>query len=148
VHFARLLATHNRFRPPAENFVVDPGGIRLRSATAHLEGRPAEVLKVPVEVRNGSRTWLSSEFQYQPVNLAYRWYDDDGNLSVSEGHRTGFARPLGPGDSANLEVTVQMPGVPGAYELSLTVVQEHFAWLDEIDRRCSARLPAKVTAAS
>jgi hypothetical protein len=106
------------------------------------------VLTLPVEVRNGSRIWLSSEFQYQPVNLSYRWYDADGNLSVSEGHRTGLPRPLGPGDSANLEVTVQMPAVPGAYELSLTLVQEHFAWLDEIDARCTARLPAKVMAAS
>ena len=147
-HFTRLLATHNRFRPPSENFVVDPGGIRLRPSTAHLEGRPAEVLKVPVEVRNDTRTWLSSQFEYQPVNLSYRWFDTQGNLSVSEGHRTGLPRPLGPGDSANVEVTVQLPAAPGAYELSLTLVQEHFAWLDEIDARCTARLPAKVMAAS
>jgi hypothetical protein len=28
----------------------------------------------------------------------------------------------------------------------ITMVQEHFAWLDEIDPRCTARVPATVTA--
>jgi FkbM family methyltransferase len=44
---ARLLAAHNRFRPPAENFVVDPGGIGLRPGLGRLGGRPTQTLPTP-----------------------------------------------------------------------------------------------------
>ncbi|HVW31245.1 MAG TPA: FkbM family methyltransferase [Acidimicrobiia bacterium] len=143
-HLARLLATHNRFRPPAENFVVDPGGIALRPTGGPVRGRVAEVLTVPVEVRNGTKTWLSSQFRYQPVHLSYRWDDADGHRAVAEGHRTPLPAPLAPGASVRLDATVQLPAVPGDYELRLTMVQEHFAWLDEIDERCTGRLAASV----
>ncbi len=145
-HLARLLATHNRFRPPAENFVVDPGAIALRPEPAELGGKVAEIVTVPVEVRNGTRTWLSSQFRYQPILVSYRWYDIEGNVVVNEGHRTVLPAPLAPGASVRVGVTVQMPAVPGSYELSITLVQEHFAWLDEIDPRCAARVPVNVTA--
>jgi FkbM family methyltransferase len=146
-HLARLLAVHNRFRPPAENFVVDPGAIRLRPEPAKLNGRVAEMLSVPLEVRNGTRTWLSSQFRYQPILVSYRWYDTEGNVAVTEGHRSALPTPLAPGASVRLGATVQLPAVPGDYELAITMVQEHFAWLDEIDPRCAARVPATVTAA-
>ena len=145
-HLARLMATHNRFRAPAENFVVDPGGITLRPTGKAVRGRVAEVLTVPVEVRNGTKTWLSSQFQYQPVHLSYRWDDSDGQRAVAEGHRTALPAPLAPGASVRLDATVQLPAVPGDYELRLTMVQEHFAWLDEIDERCTGRLTATVEA--
>jgi FkbM family methyltransferase len=146
-HLARLLAAHNRFRPPAENFVVDPGGIRLRPEPGELTGQVAEILSVPVEVRNGTRSWLSSQFRYQPILVSYRWYDTEGNLAVTEGHRTALPAPLAPGASVRVAATVQLPAVPGNYELSITMVQEHFAWLDDIDPRCTARVPATVTEA-
>jgi FkbM family methyltransferase len=146
-HLARLLATHNRFRPPAENFVVDPGSITLSPEPDKLGGQVAEVVSVPVEVRNGTRTWLSSQFRYQPTLVSYRWYDTEGKVAVNEGHRTPLPAPLAPGASVRLGATVQLPAVPGDYELSITMVQEHFAWLDEIDPRCTARVPATVTGA-
>jgi FkbM family methyltransferase len=145
-HLARLMATHNRFRPPAENFVVDPGAIRLRAEVGELSGTVAELLTIGVEIRNGTRTWLSSEFRYQPILVSYRWYDTEGNVAVSDGHRTPLPAPLAPGGRVRLEATVQLPAVPGDYELSITMVQEHFAWLDEIDPRCTARVPAIVKA--
>jgi hypothetical protein len=146
---AVLKKAHNPWRPPEENFVVDPGGIglRVRPPGTGLRGGPAEVMTVPVDVRNGTRTWLSSEFRYQPVHLSYRWFDREGNLAVPEGHRTPLPAPLKPGASTPLDATVQLPAVPGDYELCLTLVQEHFAWLDEIDERCTVRLPATVTPA-
>ncbi|HEV3362802.1 MAG TPA: FkbM family methyltransferase [Acidimicrobiia bacterium] len=145
-HFARLLATHNRFRPPAENFVVDAGAIGLRPQSS-LEGRAAERHSLPVQVRNGTRTWLSSQFQYHPVHLSYRWFDTEGNVVVAEGHRTTLPEPLAPGTSVRVEATVEMPPLPGDYELCLTMVQEHFAWLDDVDGRCTGRIPVTVKAA-
>jgi methyltransferase FkbM-like protein len=145
-HLARLLATHNRFRPPEENFVVDSGAIGLRAKNG-LEGRAAEVRSLPVEVRNGTRTWLSSQFRYHPIHLSYRWFDTEGNVVVAEGHRTTLPEPLAPGASVRLDATVELPPTPGAYELCLTMVQEHFAWLDEVDGRCTGRIPVTVKAA-
>ena len=68
-------------------------------------------------------------------------------MAVPEGHRTPLPAPLAPGGSVRLDATVQLPAVAGEYELCLTLVQEHFAWLDEIDERCTTRVPATVTAA-
>ena len=126
--------------------MVDPGGIELRPQPTRLDGGPAETLQVGVDVRNGSISWLSSQFPYEPVHLSYRWFDRAGSRVVDEGHRTPFPNPLGPGQEVHLDVTVQLPAEAGEYELALTLVQEHFAWLDEIDARCTARVPATVTA--
>lgn len=143
---ARLRKAHNRWRRPPENFVVDPGGIELRPRPVRIDGGPAETVQVGVDVRNRSSSWLSSQFPYEPVHLSYRWFDRAGARVVDEGHRTPFPEPVGPGREVHLEATVQLPAEEGEYELGLTMVQEHFAWLDEIDARCSARLPASVKA--
>jgi hypothetical protein len=141
---ARLLARNNRRRLPEDgNFVVDPGGIALRPASPALTGAAGEVTEVAVDVRNGSRSWLSSAFAY-PLNLSYRWLDDRGVPTGIEGRRTNFPEPLAPGRSARIGVKVQLPDTPGRYTLLLTVVQEHFAWLDDLDAGCSARLPATI----
>jgi FkbM family methyltransferase len=141
---ARLLARNNRRRLPEDgNFVVDPAGIALRPASPALTGAAGEVTEVAVDVRNGSRSWLSSAFAY-PLNLSYRWLDDRGVPTGIEGRRTNFPEPLAPGRSARIGVKVQLPDTPGRYTLLLTVVQEHFAWLDDLDAGCSARLPATI----
>ena len=145
-HLARLMATHNRFRPPAENFVVDPGAITLRTELTELGGQVEEIVTVGVEICNGTRTWLSSQFRYQPILVSYRWCDTEGNLAVTEGHRTALPAPLAPGASVRVAATVQLPAIPGDYQLSITMVQEHFAWFDEIDPHCAARVSATVTA--
>lgn len=142
-HFARLLASHNRFRPPEENFVVDAGAIDLQ-ARSRLEGCPAEKRTLPVDVRNGTKTWLSSQFRYHPVHLSYRWFDTDGGVVVAEGHRTTLPEPLAPGASVRVDAMVELPPTAGDYELCLTMVQEHFSWLDDIDGRCTGRIPVTV----
>jgi hypothetical protein len=147
VDAVRLLAAHNRWRRPVTNFVVDPGRIELRPAAARLDGVAGETVRVAVDVRNRSHSWLSSQFPYEPVHLSYRWVDADGQLAVSEGHRTPFPEPLGPGRDVRLDAAVQFPAGAGKYELVLTLVQEHFAWLDEIDDRCTGRVAATVEAA-
>lgn len=127
--------------------MVDVSGIGLR-AESGLEGCAAEVHPLPVEVRNSTRTWLSSQFRYHPVHLSYRWFDTEGNVVVAEGHRTTLPEPLAPGASVRVDATVELPSAAGDYELCLTMVQEHFAWLDDIDDRCTGRIPVTVKAAS
>jgi FkbM family methyltransferase len=145
VSLAKLLVRHNRWRPSEENFVIDPGGIALRPAVPAVSGTPGQIRELAVDVSNGSRSWLSSGFPHQPVNVSYRWLDETGASTGIEGRRTAFPEPLAPGRSARLGVTVELPAAPGRYTLVLTVVQERFAWLDDVDAGCTARLPATVT---
>jgi hypothetical protein len=141
---ARLHAVHNRWRVPARNILVDPRGVELGVGPSAVGGAPAEMLAVPVRVTNRSRWWLSSDFVYEPVHLAYRFYDAAGGLAVAEGHRTSFPRPLGPKRSVGLDLTVQLPAVAGRYHLAVTALQESIAWFDELEPTCDVRIPAEV----
>jgi FkbM family methyltransferase len=141
---ARLHSTYNRWRVPSRNLLVDPRGVELRFGPAAVAGAPAEMLAVPVHVTNRSRWWLSSDFVYEPVHLAYRFYDAGGGLAVAEGHRTSFPRPLGPGRSAGFDLTVQLPAVAGRYQLAVTALQETIVWFDELEPTCDVRIPAEV----
>jgi FkbM family methyltransferase len=145
--WARLLVAGHRAGPPADGFVVDAGGISLRPATPIVLGAPGQILELAVEIRNGSRGWLSSRFLH-PVNVSYRWLDETGAPTGIEGRRTNLPEPLAPGRSARLGVTVELPPAPGRYTLVVTLVQEYFAWLDDLDPGCAARLPATVGVAS
>jgi hypothetical protein len=126
-------------RRPEENFVVDAGGIRLRSATPAVSGAPGQIVEIAVEVSNGSRWWLSSGFRHA-VHVSYRWLDETGAPTGIEGRRTNLPQPLAPGRSSRLPVTVELPSAPGRYMLVLTLVQEQFAWLDDLDPGCAERL--------
>jgi FkbM family methyltransferase len=139
-----LLVRHNRWRPPEANFVIDPGGIALRPTVSAVSGAPGQITEIVVDVNNGSRSWLSSAFLHKPVNISYRWLDEVGAPTGGEGRRSNFAEQLPPGGSVRLSITVELPAAPGRYTLVLTLVQEHFAWLDDIDTACAARLPAVV----
>ncbi len=139
---ARLRRVHRPGRLPERNFVVTPG-VTL-AVEGSLSGRPAEVLEVPVRVENGGRWWLSSGFTYEPVNLSYRWLGEDGEAVAGEGHRTAFPQPLAPGGRALVAMTVELPPRPGRYELVVTLVQECFAWLDQIDPGCMFRMTVEV----
>jgi len=141
---AGLWARHNRWRPPESNFVIDPGGIALRPAVPAVSGAPREITEIVVDIENGSRSWLSSDFLHAPVNVSYRWLDELGAPTGEEGRRSRFPEGLPPGRSAWVNLTVELPAAPGRYTLVLTLVQEGFAWLDDVDSACAARLPAVV----
>lgn len=141
VDLSRLLVRHNRWRPPEEAFVIDARGITLRPGVTTVSAAPGQMIGVPVEVTNGSRSWLSSGFPHHPVHVSYRWLDEAGGRT-GEGHRTGFPEPLAPGRSAQVTATVGAPLAPGRYTLALTLLQEGFAWFDDTDPGCTARLPA------
>lgn len=134
----------DRRHPPAHNFIIDPGRIVLRPAVARLEGPPGATVDLDVEIRNGSRSRLPVELPH-PVNVSYRWLDSAGRRTGSEGGRTGFREPLAPGGSARVSVPVTLPTSGGRHTLELTLVQEFFAWLDDVDPACAARLPVVVT---
>jgi hypothetical protein len=75
------------------------------------------------------------------VRIAYRMLDEAGAIVVADGHRTVLPTPLGPGQSVTLDITVQLPTTAGAYQLATTLVQESFAWFDELNPECRLLTP-------
>jgi FkbM family methyltransferase len=138
---ADLSRRYNRWRP-AENKVVD-ATLSITPQVADITGAPATTVTVPVRIENRTRWWLSSSFPYHPVHVSYRLRDATGALVVPEGHRTRFPAPLRPGAAADVDVLVELPSGAGGYECEITLVQEAFAWLDDLDPSCAARLPAR-----
>jgi hypothetical protein len=86
---------------------------------------------VGVRLENGgAATWRSHGAD--GLQLAYHWLDPLGNPIVWDGVRTGFPRPVAPGDTVALELPVVAPRPPGQYVLSFDLVEEHRFWLAEI----------------
>ena len=66
------------------------------------------------------------------VFASYHWLDDRGNAIVWDGPRRPFARPVAPGEEAELELEVRAPRPPGRYRLALDLVEELRYWFAEI----------------
>jgi len=139
----QLSRKYNR-RRPAENKIVEPVIDIGTPAAATLSGGAGALVVVPVTIFNRTRWWLSSAFPYHPVHVAYRVLDAGGTIVVADGHRTVLPAPLGPGQSVALDVKVELPAVAGEYVVSITLVQEAFAWFDELNPRCSGRVSVRV----
>ncbi len=138
-----LARVYNR-RRPAENKIVEPR-VGIASSATEITGGAGEVVQVPTTIENRSRWWLSSAFPYHPVHVAYRMLDADGARVVTDGHRTSLPEPLAPGASVSVGLTVELPSVAGVYQLATTLVQESFAWFDELDPQCVLITPVRVT---
>lgn len=140
---ARLHARSNRWRRPATDFVVEPD-LRVEVVDREVRGAPGQRVSVQVRMANRSRHWLSSESPYHPVHASYRWYDEDGEVVDEDGRRTMLHPPVPPGGTAALALEVDLPPGPGRYQLGVTLVQEAFAWLDQLDPALCRRVPATV----
>jgi hypothetical protein len=78
----------------------------------------------------GSATWRSRAAA--GVQLSYHWLDDRGNAIVWDGPRTAFARPVEPGETAEVELDLRSPQPPGPYRLAFDLVEEYRFWFAEI----------------
>ncbi len=78
------------------------------------------------------------------VNLSYHWLARNHETVVFDGLRTPLPRDLGPGESVDLTMSIQVPERPGRYILEVTLVQERSAWFPE-RKGAKLALPVKVT---
>jgi phosphoglycerol transferase MdoB-like AlkP superfamily enzyme len=109
--------------------VVEVGAARL--AWALLRAEPLarvwvnRTTTVEVELRNlGTEAWAEATGDH----LAYHWLDVDGRVVEQDGLRTGFKRPVGPGESITVRAQVRGPSEPGEYRLQWELVREHERW--------------------
>jgi uncharacterized protein (DUF3820 family) len=93
-------------------------------------GSTGALATMPVILTNTSNfPWSSSGAN--PINLGYHWYDAAGKALVWDGVRTKLPSDLGPDQTQTLQVSVQLPGAPGAYALRWDLVQEGVAWFSQ-----------------
>ena len=128
---------------PPNNFVLDPAFGISPPADPVVAG-PGQEFALAVEVDNTSPYWFSSDFLYYPINVSYRWLDAAGAAVDAPMNRARFDPPLEPGGSQKVEVRVSAPSQPGEYTLAFTLVQENFAWLDDLDPSLRFGVPATI----
>ncbi len=140
-HLRRLRAAAASATPPdLHNFVITaPVGLSLEPG-ATLAGAAGTERSLRVHVENRSRWWLSPDFVYHPVNIGARW------VGGPEAGRATFDSPVPPGGSADVDLDVVLPNSVGTHTLEISLVQEHFAWVVDLDPRCSLRVDFEVAA--
>lgn len=135
----RLLEAVPHRRP---EYAVEPE-VRLRA----LEPPPPRMTAggrqmLAVEVTNLSGSRLASIGPH-PVMAAARWWGATGE--PAEGPRTAIRGALRPGDGQRLDVELAAPTAPGDYGVVIALVQEHYAWLDDLGTDAAQRLSIEVT---
>ncbi len=100
---------------------------------AHVAGRQVSVsedgrLSVTLELRNkGRRTWSSGD----GFATSYQVFDAETNNWLLDGPRSQFLKPVAPGDSTRVTLTVELPTDPGRYQVFVSPLQEDVAWFFE-----------------
>ncbi|KAA1174681.1 hypothetical protein FWJ25_04635 [Marinobacter salinexigens] len=85
---------------------------------------------VPATIENRSSFKWASDSD-QPINVAYHWLDEHGDMLFFEGNRTSLKTAIMPGQSALVDVHVVPPAKPGKYRLMLTLVHEGTCWFED-----------------
>lgn len=139
-----LLAQYNPFRPSPQAFLAHPS-YEAEVLSRHLRLTSGERAKVGVRIKNTGPIWFNSSYPNHPIHAAYHWADSGGNIVERDGLRTEFPSPLGPMRSATFDIVVLAPEVPGDYTLVFSLVQERFAWADELRPDIAVRVAATVS---
>ncbi len=86
--------------------------------------------QVEIEVTNRSwRTWSSDDVP--PMYLSSRVVDRRGTVVIPDGPRTPWPRPVPPGTSCAVYLTVHLPAVPGRYTVLVDGVHEGVTWFSQ-----------------
>ncbi|MGH8572987.1 MAG: hypothetical protein ACREX8_10495, partial [Gammaproteobacteria bacterium] len=109
------------------------------------------VLRAPTELTSGAAASIGvritntsdTEWPAEPlINLGNHWCGD-GELLVVDDGRVEVPRPLGPGQSVEVNLTVNAPSAAGDHVMELDLVHEHLSWW--ADRGSSTlRVPIRV----
>jgi hypothetical protein len=112
--------------PPQTDYALTSFNEQISSTVHELSMRRNASTRVPVVIRNGGDQPWSSRGK-APVVVSYKWFSNGVMLPI-EGKRTGLPRPIAPGESVPVDVTVVAPPQSGRLLLKITLVQEGVAW--------------------
>jgi hypothetical protein len=111
---------------PARAFTAQVAGYAATytPSAPQSSGPAGSRITVPVTVANvGSLVW-----QPGVVNISYHLMTASGFVFVWDGVRTPIPQPLGQGQSATVNLAIQLPATPGTYEVRIDAVQEGVTW--------------------
>ena len=95
---------------------------------------------IPVIIENNSSRILPSHAGSQnPLYLAYRLYDEEGNIITAEGRRTFLEVDILPGKPYKQGVIVDLPNKRGEYIVEIDILTEHKRWWG-YNRRCRIKI--------
>jgi len=122
----------------AELAIAEPPGTLDVAAFAPL------VVRV---TNRGEAPWRHDIPAGRHICVGNHWLDADGHRIVDDDARGRLSRPVAPGDTVEVPLRVQAPGIPGTYVLECDLVQEHVCWF--ADRGSpTLRLPVTVAGAA
>jgi len=116
----------------------------ITSPVERLRVPAQRLFHLPVRVVNLGPSPISS-FGNSPLLLSYHWKQSD-QVTVWDGARTSFSRPLREGDVEEIFVAVYAPSQPGDYLLEISILREGVEWFDEKIAGLPLRIAARVTA--
>jgi len=118
--------------------------ITLLDAPAAMRAGARATLRVKVTNAGDSawpgRAWKSDAFQ---VGIGNHWLDAGGLEVTHDDGRAPLASDLRPGESRELELTINAPKEPGEYALEVDVLQEGVSWF-ALKGSKTARAPVRV----
>lgn len=86
-----------------------------------------------IEIKNiGKATWESAAHSINPVNFAYIWYDQKGNMILRNEKRVPLPQDIPHNHKLTLDAVIESPDEPGEYVLQLDLVKEHQFWFSEL----------------
>jgi FkbM family methyltransferase len=132
-----------RRRRMVTSYVHEPA-YEARFSINRLVATHLTTMSIPVAIRNTSEFWYSSTFAEHPICASYHWLDENGVAIERDGIRTFLREPLGPGQATIVDLMVAMPERPGFYTLVFALVQEAFAWFDDLDPGLGIPLPVVI----
>jgi FkbM family methyltransferase len=130
-------------QPPAPEFTfVHSPSYRAAFEIDRLDASSGSCLHLPVRLHNTSSFWYWSHWP-NPVTATYRWRRG-GRVVVQDGMRTLIDDAVAPGAQVRINLAVAVPGEPGEYELIFSLVQEGYAWFDQLRPELGIVLPVVV----
>ena len=104
-------------------------GARLVPVELRVSGFAGSTVPVSVNVTNLSRMPLARGSS--PFGLSYHLFSADRRLLRFDHSREWFNVPLLPGASRTIDVPVEVPDVPGHYDIEFDIVWEGVTWLKD-----------------
>lgn len=96
--------------------------------TVTLEAGQSAEIRVPVSVTSISRSTWDSDSRREQVFLSYHLSDPEMTTRVFSNVLTPFSRPIGPGDTALVDLQVKTPDRPGSYLVQVDLVSRRPEW--------------------
>jgi SAM-dependent methyltransferase len=88
-----------------------------------------ERVTLPIAVGNESGVpWPHDIPSERHIYLGNHWLRADGTMVIQDDGRAVLPKTIGPGEEAEISLTVQAPSQPGSFVLEIDLVQEHICW--------------------